>query len=135
MAVDTASAPIVLARHGSIERSSHHESNDGHDYNNNDDIQHANLLSNPDAQQTTYLINRDSQNPSQCCQAAEKAVKERFDRLMDAMKHKDESVEAGRKYVKAYVIFVHYVEGLHNTIQAEGAHGHGEEGQGEGHGH
>jgi len=68
-------------------------------------------------------------------QAAEKAVKERFERLMDAMKHKDESVEAGRKYVKAYVIFVHYVEGLHNTIQAGGAHGHGEEGQGEGHGH
>ena len=68
-------------------------------------------------------------------QAAEKAVKERFERLMDARKHKDESVEAGRKYVDAYVIFVHYVEGLHNTIQAGGAHGHGEEGQGEGHGH
>ncbi|HDP95775.1 MAG TPA: hypothetical protein ENN40_10520 [Candidatus Aminicenantes bacterium] len=68
-------------------------------------------------------------------QAAEKAVKERFELVMDAMKHKDESVEAGRKYVAAYVIFVHYVEGLHNTIQAGGAHGHGEEGQGEEHGH
>ena len=60
-------------------------------------------------------------------QAAEIAVKERFGRVMDAMKHKDESVEAGREYVEAYVIFVHYVEGLHNTIQAGGAHGHGEE--------
>lgn len=68
-------------------------------------------------------------------QAAEKAVKERFERLMDAMKHKDETVDAGRKYVEAYVIFVHYVEGLHNTIQAGGAHGHGEEGQGKEHGH
>ncbi len=69
-------------------------------------------------------------------QAAEKAVKERFEHLIDAMKYKDESVEAGRKYVEAYVIFVHYVEGLHNTIiQAGGAHGHGEEGQSEEHGH
>jgi len=68
-------------------------------------------------------------------QAAENAVKERFQRLMEARKHKDESVEAGREYVEAYVIFVHYVEGLHNTIQGGSAHGHGEQGHGEGHGH
>jgi len=64
-------------------------------------------------------------------QAAEKGVKERFERLMEANRHKDESVEAGRKYVEAYVIFVHYVEGLHNTITAGGAHGHAEVGHGE----
>jgi len=61
--------------------------------------------------------------------AAEKGVKERFGRLVEARKHKDESVEAGRKYVEAYVVFVHYVEGLHNTINAGAAHAHGEEGQ------
>ncbi|MHC4480618.1 MAG: DUF6448 family protein [Planctomycetota bacterium] len=52
-------------------------------------------------------------------QAAEKGVKERFERLMAANTHKDESVEAGRAYVEAYVIFVHYVEALHKTIAAE----------------
>lgn len=68
-------------------------------------------------------------------QAAENGVRERFMRLMDARKHRDESVEAGRKFVESYVIFVHYVEGLHNTIQAGGAQSHGAEGPGEGHGH
>ncbi len=67
-------------------------------------------------------------------QAAEKGVKERFKRLMDAGKHKDESVEAGREYVEAYVVFVHYVEGLHNMIQEGGAHDHEKQGHQEGHG-
>lgn len=67
--------------------------------------------------------------------AAEKGIKERFKHLMDAKKHKDESVEAGRKYVEAYVIFVHNVAGLDNIIQAGGAHGHREKGDGEEHGH
>jgi len=53
-------------------------------------------------------------------QAAEKGVRERFERLLEARKHKDDSVEAGRKYVEAYVVFVHYVEGLHDTIGAAG---------------
>ena len=61
-------------------------------------------------------------------EAAEKGVKERFERLMVAKKHRNESVEAGRKYVEAYVIFVHYVEGLHSTISAGDAHGHAEAG-------
>ena len=70
--------------------------------------------------------------------AAEKGVKKRFKRLMAAKKRKNESVEAGRKYVEAYVIFVHYVEGLHSTISAGGAHGHAEAGHAEedaGHAH
>lgn len=59
-------------------------------------------------------------------QAAEKAVRERFGRLMNARKHKDESVEAGRAYVAAYVEYVHFVEALHDTVTASGAHhGHG----------
>jgi hypothetical protein len=55
-------------------------------------------------------------------QAAEKAVRERFLRLMDALKHKDESVDAGRAYVAAYVAYVHFVEVLHDTATAAGAH-------------
>ena len=39
-----------------------------------------------------------------------------------AKKHKDESVEAGREYVEAYVAFVHYVEELHNMISGDGGH-------------
>jgi len=54
--------------------------------------------------------------------SAEKAVRDRFGRLMSARKHKDESVGAGRDYVEAYVEYVHFVEGLHNTIKAVGAH-------------
>jgi Family of unknown function (DUF6448) len=54
--------------------------------------------------------------------AAEKAIRERFGRLTNAKKHKDENVDAGREYVEAYVEYVHFVEGLHNTITAVGAH-------------
>jgi hypothetical protein len=54
--------------------------------------------------------------------AAEESVRRRFTRLMEARKHKDESVEAGRQYVAAYVDYVHFVEGLHNTITGGGAH-------------
>jgi hypothetical protein len=55
-------------------------------------------------------------------QSAEKAVRERFGQLMTARKHRDESVGAGREYVEAYVEYVHFVERLHNTITAVGAH-------------
>jgi hypothetical protein len=54
--------------------------------------------------------------------SAEKAVRDRFGRLMSAKKHKDESVSAGREYVEAYVEYVHFVEGIHNIITAVGAH-------------
>ena len=69
-------------------------------------------------------------------QAAEKAVRERFARLMEAKKHKDDSVDAGREYVEAYVVYVHFVEGLHNTVTRGGAHDeHASEKGAEGHGH
>lgn len=48
-------------------------------------------------------------------QAAEDGVRQRFENLMEAQKHESESVEAGRKYVEAYVAFVHFVEGLHHA--------------------
>jgi hypothetical protein len=48
--------------------------------------------------------------------AAEQAVRERFQSVIEAKKHKDESVEDSREYVEAYVEFVHYVEALHTAV-------------------
>lgn len=53
--------------------------------------------------------------------AAAAGIRERFARVKEAKKHADESVEAGRAYVEAYVDFTHYVERLH-TDAAAGAH-------------
>ncbi len=51
-------------------------------------------------------------------------IKERFAEVMEAKKHMNESVEAGRKYVAAYVEYVHYVEGIHNLATGGSAHDH-----------
>jgi hypothetical protein len=68
--------------------------------------------------------------------ATERAIKERFARLMKAKKHKDESVESGRAFVEAYVLYVHFVEGLHTTIMKSGGHdAHAGDKGNEGHGH
>ena len=48
---------------------------------------------------------------------------ERFERVLAAKKHADESVEAGRAYVAAYVAFVHFAEQLFATA-APGAPEH-----------
>ncbi len=39
-----------------------------------------------------------------------------------AQKNKDKNVKSGRKYVEAYVAYMHYVDGLHNAILAKGHH-------------
>lgn len=51
-------------------------------------------------------------------------IKERFIKLMETKKHMDESVEAGREYVAAYVEYVHYIEGIHNIASGGAAHQH-----------
>lgn len=53
-----------------------------------------------------------------------KSIREKFSRVAEANKHKDESVEAGRAFVKAYVEYTHYVEGIHTAIASEGGHDH-----------
>ena len=40
-------------------------------------------------------------------------IRHRHERVVEARKHADESVTAGRAYVAAYVDYVHYVERLH----------------------
>jgi hypothetical protein len=61
--------------------------------------------------------------------AVSKGIQERFAKAKETRAHADESVEAGRKAVAAYVEFVHYVEQVHATASGEtpAAHaGHGE---------
>lgn len=49
-------------------------------------------------------------------------IRERFNRVKEAKKHADESVEKGREFVEAYVVFTHYVERLHMDASSAGAH-------------
>ena len=57
------------------------------------------------------------------------AIREKFDKALEASKTKDKSVEAGREFVEAYVTYMHYVEGIHTAIISTGGHHH--EGAGE----
>lgn len=55
-----------------------------------------------------------------------KGIRERYQRVLETKKHANESVEAGRKFVEAYVIYTHYVERLHGDATTDPSH-HGEE--------
>ena len=57
-------------------------------------------------------------------QAMVKGIRDRFQRALESQKHADENVSAGREFVEAYVMFTHYVEGLHAQIKG-GAEHHG----------
>lgn len=54
--------------------------------------------------------------------ATAKGIRERFHRALKVKKHADESVAAGREFVESYVIFTHYVEGLHSMIKSASEH-------------
>jgi hypothetical protein len=58
-------------------------------------------------------------------------IRDRFQHALETQKHADESVAAGREFVETYVIFTHYVEGLHAIVKGRARHG---EGATEGHG-
>lgn len=53
------------------------------------------------------------------------AIKEKFNKALQASKNKDKSVESGREFVEAYVQYTHYVEGIHAAIMSTGSH-HGD---------
>jgi hypothetical protein len=53
----------------------------------------------------------------------ESGVQKWFDRAMQAKKHQDEGLDAGREWVDAYVKYVVYVHGLHLKINAGPQHG------------
>ena len=52
-------------------------------------------------------------------------IRERFQHASETRDHADDSVVAGREFVESYVVFTHYVEGLHGLIKGGAAH-HGE---------
>lgn len=58
--------------------------------------------------------------------AMAKGIRDRFKHTTETQKHANDSVESGREFVESYVIFTHYVEGLHGLIKGGAAH-HGEE--------
>lgn len=47
-------------------------------------------------------------------------IRERFQKVTATKKFSAEDVNAGRGYVKAYEEFVHYIEGLHESVQGGG---------------
>jgi hypothetical protein len=51
-----------------------------------------------------------------------KAMRERFAHAMEKKKHADESVDAGREFVEAYVQYVHFVEGIVGVVHGDHAH-------------
>jgi hypothetical protein len=48
-------------------------------------------------------------------------IRQRWQRAEEARKHANDSVEAGRRYVEAYVEYVHYVENLHVAASPAGS--------------
>ena len=57
--------------------------------------------------------------------AVSKGIRDKFAHAQETKKHADDSVEAGREYVEAYVVFTHYVERLYNDATTKIEH-HGE---------
>jgi len=53
---------------------------------------------------------------------AANGIRERHNRTSELSRHKDESIEAGRKYVAAYVDYTHYVERLQQAAWGHGTH-------------
>lgn len=54
--------------------------------------------------------------------AVGKGIREKFAHTAETKKNADKSVEAGREYVEAYVVFTHYVERLYNNAVADVEH-------------
>jgi hypothetical protein len=57
-------------------------------------------------------------------------VRARFQAAMAKIRFRPNDVAGGREYVRAYVEFVHYVEGVHDALSKAG-HNHGQEASGD----
>jgi hypothetical protein len=62
--------------------------------------------------------------------AVREGIKKRFDAALQRKKHADDSVEAGRNFVEAYVQYVNFIESIHNMVAKGAVHHHSEK-----HGH
>jgi Family of unknown function (DUF6448) len=56
-----------------------------------------------------------------------KGLHDKFKEVMKKKDFKKNDVDAGRKFVEAYVPFVHYVEALYDAAAKGGGHGHSQE--------
>ncbi|MBM9603962.1 DUF6448 family protein [Desulfopila inferna] len=56
-------------------------------------------------------------------------IRVRFAEAYEKQKHADASVDEGREFVESYVVFTHFVEGLHGLIKADAGH-HGKDAAG-----
>jgi UDP-2,3-diacylglucosamine pyrophosphatase LpxH len=55
----------------------------------------------------------------------EAGIRERFNHTLETKKHAQESVQAGREFVEAYVTYVHYVEEIAQVVHGSAHHGEG----------
>lgn len=53
----------------------------------------------------------------------EEGIRERFRHALKTRTHAQDSVQAGREYVEAYVTYVHYVEGIAQAVHGSAHHG------------
>lgn len=71
----------------------------------------------------------DEQLISDIQRAAGAEIHKRFVLAVETKARADESVEAGRAFVAAYVDFIHFVEGIHQTLAAHASHAGHQEGE------
>lgn len=57
--------------------------------------------------------------------AVRDGIRKRFAEVAEKKKHANDSVEAGRQFVRAYVEYVHFIEGIDNMVAKGPEHGHG----------
>jgi hypothetical protein len=55
---------------------------------------------------------------------ASEGIRHRYQRVQEAQRHANDSVDAGRAYVAAYVEFMHYVERLDSNTSSSPTHDH-----------
>ena len=58
--------------------------------------------------------------------AVRDGIKQRFDKAYEGQSSAEESVDLGRKYVKAYVALTHFIEAIHHTVSHGASHKHQE---------
>jgi hypothetical protein len=56
-------------------------------------------------------------------------IRDRYSRTIERRQHAEESVQAGRAYVEAYVEFIHYVERLQEDVTGSAGHGEASSGK------
>ena len=62
----------------------------------------------------------------QMAAAASAGIQKRFAAAVERKKQADDSIQAGREYVEAYVEYIHFVEGIHRLATRGASHQHPE---------